>query len=77
MEDKMVYYNMWQMMYGYGWFGMLFMIILWAAIIWLIVWAIQQFTKTKESAAEILEKRYAKGEIGKKQYLEMKKELRR
>ena len=71
---------MWDMMYGYtgfSWFGMLFMIIFWITIIWLIVWVIQQIIKNKESSADILEKRYARGEINKKQYLEMKKTLRR
>ena len=63
--------------YGVGWFGVLLMIVFWAAIIWLIVWVIQQITKNKESSTEILEKRYAKGEITKKQYLEIKKTLRR
>jgi len=75
----MVYYNMWDMMYGtgFGWLGMIFMILFWIAIIWLIVWTVQQLTKNKESSTEILEKRYAKGEISKKQYSEMKKELRK
>lgn len=76
----MVYYNMWNMMYGYSgfsWFGMLFMLLFWAVVIWLIVWVVQQLTRNKESATEILEKRFAKGEINKKEYLEMKKELRR
>ena len=75
----MVYYNMWDMMYGtgFGWFGVLLMIVFWIAIIWLIVWIIQQVTQNKESPLEILEKRYAKGQLSKKEYLEMKKTLRR
>ncbi len=72
----MVYYNMWDMMYGTG-FGWFWMILFWAAIIWLIVWIVQQLTRSKESATEILEKRYAHGEITHKQYMEMKKTLRR
>ncbi len=70
-------YSMWDMMYGYGFGGMLFMIIFWAAIIWLIVWIVQQVSKTNESSSELLEKRYIKGEITKKQYQEIKKTLRR
>jgi len=70
-------YSMWDMMYGYGFSGMLFIIIFWAAVIWLIVWIVQQATKKNESAPEILEKRYVKGEISKKQYQEIKKTLRR
>lgn len=73
----MAYYRMWDMMYGYGFGGMFFMIIFWAAIIWLIVWIVQQTVKSKESPSEILEKRYVKGEITKKQYQEIKKTLRR
>jgi len=69
-----MYYNM---MYGYGGFGMFFMIVFWIAIILLVVWTVQQFTKNKESALDALEKRYAKGEISKKEYLEIKKQLRR
>ena len=57
-----IIYNM---MYGYGTFGFFWMILFWIA------------TKNKESTQEILEKRYAKGEINKKQYLEIKKNLRR
>ena len=69
-----IIYNM---MYGYGTFGFFWMILFWIAIIWFVVWIIQQITKNKESTQEILEKRYAKGEINKKQYLEIKKNLRR
>ena len=69
-----MYYNM---MYGYGGFGMFFMIVFWIAIILLVVWTVQQFTKNKESALDALEKRYAKGEISKKEYLDIKKQLRR
>ena len=65
------------MIYGYSGIGILFMVIFWIAIIWLIVWIIQQITKQKESPSEMLEKRYIKGELSKKQYLEMKKTLRR
>ena len=65
------------MMFGYGLSGILFMIVFWILVIWLIIWVIQQITKSKENAMEILEKRYAKGEISKKQYLEIKKTLRR
>jgi putative membrane protein len=71
-EAKMTYYNM---MYGFGFNG-IFMLIFWIAIIWLIVWTMQNIAKNKESAIGILEKRYAKSEITKKQYLEMKKTLK-
>ena len=68
---------MYNMMYGYGGFGVFWMIVFWAAIIWLIVWIIQQLNKNNESSLEILERRYVKGEISKKQYQEMRKTLRK
>lgn len=68
---------MWYGDLGYGYLGMFSMIIFWVALIWLIFVAIEKLTKNNESSREILEKRYAKGEITKSQYLEMKKELGR
>ena len=61
--------------------GIVFMILFWGLIIWLIVWIITQYAKPKkvgktESAIDILKKRFAKGEISKKQFEKMKKELR-
>ena len=60
--------------------NLIFMILFWGLIIWLVVWLITKYTKQQaektESAIEILKKRFAKGEITKKQYEEMKKELR-
>ena len=73
----MVYYSMWDMMYSFGWFGMMFMILFWAVIIWLVIWIVQQFAKNKESALGVLEKRYINGDITKKQYQEMRKTLRK
>ena len=70
-------YSMWDMMYGYGGFGVFWMIVFWAAIIWLIVWIVQQLNKNNESSLNLLEKRYVKGEISKKQYQDMKRTLRR
>lgn len=77
-------YNMYNMMgfnygigYSYGFFGWILMIAFWVAIIWLIVWVIQQIAKGKESSHDVLDKRLARGEISKKEYLELKKTLRR
>ena len=56
----MVLYNM---MYGYGGFGIFWMIVFWAAITWLVIWVVKEITKNKEYGSEILEKRYVKGEI--------------
>ena len=70
-------YSMWDMMYGYGGFGVFWMIVFWAAIIWLIVWIVQQLNKNNESSLNLLEKRYVKGEISKRQYQDMKRTLRK
>ena len=66
--------------YGFGWLGFLIMLLFWIGVVWLIIWIIRQLTKDKtesnESASEILKKRFARGEISKKEYLERKKELK-
>lgn len=67
--------------YGMGYFGWIFMMLFWAAVIWLIVWLVNQNKNpekghSEKTASEILKERYAKGELTKKAYDEMKKELR-
>lgn len=61
---------------GFGWF---FGLIFWIFIIWLIVYLVRGgvagIMKGGESARDILDKRYAKGEITKEDYDRMKKEL--
>ena len=67
-------------MMGFGMgFGFLFMMLFWGALIWLVVTFINaaQPGKQEEESSNILKKRYASGEISKKQYGEMKKELNR
>ncbi len=70
-------------MFGGGmWFGWIF----WIAILALVIWAVTQFTNRnrtmdssnfneKEIPLSILKKRYAKGEITKEQFDEMRKDL--
>lgn len=63
--------------FGMG-FGFLFMILFWGVIIWLIVTLVNATAKKEdvtEKPLDILKKRFAKGEINKKQFEEMKKEL--
>jgi len=66
-------------MMGFGMgFGFLFMLLFWGVLIWLVVTLINagQSGKKEEDPSIILKKRYASGEISKKQYEEMKKELK-
>lgn len=59
-------------------FGSLWMIIFWAAIIALIVWIVRKFTSQKgpsNNAIEIAKQRYARGEITKEQFEQIKKDL--
>ncbi len=61
---------------GYGWIPMLLFL---GVLVWLAYALITQTNAKQgeeEKAMEILKKRYAKGEISKKEYGEMKKELR-
>ncbi len=70
--------------YNSGWWGMglgvLIMLIIWAGIIALIVWvsvkAVRSGSKSStETPLEIAKKRYAKGEISKKEFEQLKKDL--
>ena len=66
-------------MMGFGMgFGVIFMLLFWGLIIWLIVTLTNasQSSKNEPDSLTILKKRYASGEISKKQYWEMKKELK-
>jgi putative membrane protein len=73
----------WPMM-GFGGFGMIFGFIFFIAVIigivFLIIWLVRRpgygtTNKTSSHSLEILKERYAKGELTKEQYENMKKEL--
>ena len=83
-------YGGWQMgpgMMDGGWFGGIFMLVFWVLIIvglvFLIKWLIQTTRGTRRTdesasasrAVEILEERYARGEIDKDEFLEKKRHL--
>lgn len=67
-------------MFGGMWFGWFFWLVILIVIIWVIV---NQLNKGKqdsqlsqsESALDILKKRYAKGELTKEQFEQMKKDI--
>ena len=57
----------------FGWFGM---IIFWGALIWLIVYLVIRYKPNDpKTPLQIAKERYAKGELTKAQFHEMKKEL--
>jgi len=65
--------------YGYSGFWNIIWYLFWIGIIVLVIWLIYKFIIQKgvvsETSISILKKRYAKGEISKKEYESMKKEL--
>lgn len=78
---------MWMLQGGMGWwmvFGVILFIIFWGGIIALIVWGVRSvargghhetYHESRNNALDILKERYAKGEITKEQYEQMKKDL--
>jgi len=65
---------------GFGWFGGLWMLLLWGALIAFIVWVVIRLTKRDGSSSkinhiEIAKERYAKGEISKEEFEQIKKDL--
>ncbi len=73
------------MFHNFFWNGMGFGWIFWVMVIVLIIWAVtngskrNQYTRQDfpphESAIDILKKRYARGEITKEQFEQMKKDI--
>lgn len=68
---------------GFGWFGhgfgWLFMVLVWvlviAGVVALIKWLGSSPTRRGETPLEIIKARYARGEISKKEYERMRREL--
>jgi len=72
--------------YGMGYFGWILMALFWGAIIWLIIWLVNKNRNSnshlinqseRRTPHEILKERYAKGEITKKEFDDIKKYLTR
>ena len=70
--------------FGFGGFGMIFMGIFWVVVICLIIWGAVRMGRrgccmpgyrTNQNALDIAKERYAKGEINKEQYEQLKKDL--
>ena len=74
---------MWYMHdFGGGWmiFGSIFMILFWAGLVALIVWGVSKLTKqhsstNKQSPLDITRERYARGEISREEFEQIKKDL--
>jgi len=70
---------------AFGFLGIILQIAWWALIIWLLIAVIRHFTghnyhrddfsKTTDTALDILRQRYVKGEITKKEFDSMKKDI--
>jgi putative membrane protein len=70
--------------YGFGWnagFGMLMMVIVWGGLIGLGVWAVARITRdqerppTAESPRQILDRRFASGDIDAEHYADARRML--
>jgi putative membrane protein len=70
---------LWMMLIGMAW-----LIIFWGGIIWVVVWAMKRLTAgtgsgtittERHSPLNIAKERYAKGEITREQFEQLKKDL--
>jgi len=81
---------MWGVHDGMGWwmlFGGIWMVVFWAAVIWLIAWGISQLSRgggretgagsahSEGSPLEIAKRRYARGEITREQFEQLRRDL--
>ena len=67
---------------GFGWFGLgwFWVVLFWGLLIGLVVWLVVKLSKrdstqSKSSALDIAKERYAKGEISKEEFEQIKKDL--
>ena len=74
---------MWQIPAGMGWWmglGWLWILILWGGIIALVVWIVKKLTEkgqtnSKRDPLDVAKERYAKGEITREEFEQIKKDL--
>lgn len=73
---------MWDWPWGLGMsLGMFFAVLFWVGLIFLIVWLVMKLSKggeasSKNDALDIAKERYAKGEISKEEFEQIKKDLK-
>jgi putative membrane protein len=68
------------MMAGMGWLGILVMALFWVGVILLVVWGLSNAFPSRRQpdepdAAEILKRRYARGEISREEYVQASETL--
>ena len=76
-------FHMWDMPLGMGWWWLLggvWMLIFWGGLIALIVWGITKLTgrggtATKNDPLDVAKERYAKGDISREEFEQLKKDL--
>ena len=74
-------WHMWDLSSGLGWWmGGVWMLVFWGAIIALIVWVVKKVTNRddstkKQNPLDIARERYAKGEISKDEFEQLKKDI--
>ena len=76
-------FHMWDIPAGMGWwmaFGGVGMVIFWGGLITLIVWGITRLTRRNDSSSKhnplnMARERYARGEISKEEFQQIKKDL--
>jgi len=74
---------MWDVSAGMGWwmdFGWIWMVVFWGGLIALIVWGVKKLSQRdgptpKHNSLDIAKERYAKGEITKADFDQLKKDL--
>lgn len=75
---------MWDFGAGWWWgwgFGGIFMILFWVGLVALIVWVVMKLSKggetsSKKDPLDIAKERYAKGDISKEEFEQIKKDLK-
>lgn len=69
------------MMWGFGGLGFLWMALFWIGVILLVVWAVRRpevpTTQAHHSALEILEERFARGELDAEEFTARRQHLAR
>jgi len=70
---------MWGWHDGMGWWMVFWMVLFWGVIVSLVVWAVKRLTERgsseKRDPLDIAKERYARGEISKEEFEQIKKDL--